>query len=115
MIADQVAGLVPLAEKFLALGGVHPHAANEKGDLQVPFFQGVEECAIGRFPGEARADGGGGVVDGDGDTRPFRRRCAERKSGCGGYGPAVAEEFTSTHGGNIPRARGRSAPRAAWS
>jgi len=78
MIADEVPGFVPLAEEFLALRRVDSHAAYEKGDLEAPFIERIENSAIGFAPGDVWTDGGGGVVHRDGDAGPFGRGRGER-------------------------------------
>ncbi len=101
MIADQVPGVVPLPQEVLALCGIHPHAADEQGSLEAPFFECIENVAIGFAPGDVWTQSSAGVVHGHRNAGLFGRGGAQWENRGRYKGAGIVEEFAAMHAGNI--------------
>src|SRR5882672_12718481 len=90
MVAEQVAFLVPIAEKFLPFGSIDTHPANEQGDLESVLSEALQELSIGFLPSHEWADVNARVVHRNRHLRPsaigllgksFRRRIGKQSAG----------------------------------
>src|SRR5882762_5821879 len=70
MVAEQVAFLVPITEKFPPFGSIDTHPANEQGDLESVLSEALQEPSICFLPSHEWADVNARVVHRNRHLRP---------------------------------------------